>query len=318
MSMSTYTWSAWTTDSGPFDLQSTAAFESWADKKLLDFEAFKADPVVEIANHEAISESEFSELQTRIRQSNMALYAWQTPCPDESLSKQGVVGLGARFGLQRLDSNLHADADSLTSLKVCPDGDKARYIPYTSRPISWHCDGYYNAYEKRIRAMVLHCVRPSFSGGENTLYDPEILYLLLRRENPDHIRALMAPEAMAIPANDGPEGEIRPTTTGPVFTVDEDDGALHMRYSARKRNIIWAEDASTQAAVAATDALLKPGSPYILRHRMEAGQGLICNNVLHTRTGFEDSTEGATSEDQGRLMLRGRYFDRIRDTGERS
>jgi hypothetical protein len=33
--------------------------------------------------------------------------------------------------------------------------------------------------------------------------------------------------------------------------------------------------------------------------------GLICNNVLHTRSGFTDSPE------HRRLLYRGRYYDRL-------
>ena len=243
----------------------------------------------------------------------MVLYAWNTPRPDELASKRGVVALGRQFGLSRLDNNLHADADALTALSVSAGGDRARYIPYTNRSINWHCDGYYNAYEDQIRAMVLHCVRPASSGGQNALFDPEMAYLLLRQDSPDHIRALMAPDAMAIPANTDEGTEIRPLTRGPVFTVNQTDGTLHMRYSARKRNILWAEDAATQAAVSALEGVLADRSRFILRHQMEAGQGLLCNNVLHTRTAFEDS-----GRNPGRLMLRGRYLDRIQYPGERS
>ena len=39
---------------------------------------------------------------------------------------------------------------------------------------------------------------------------------------------------------------------------------------------------------------------------LQSGQGLICNNVLHTRSGFET--------DSPRLLYRARYFDRIADT----
>ena len=40
---------------------------------------------------------------------------------------------------------------------------------------------------------------------------------------------------------------------------------------------------------------------------MEPGQGLICNNVLHDRTGFALSTESG----RDRLLFRIRYADRI-------
>ncbi len=38
---------------------------------------------------------------------------------------------------------------------------------------------------------------------------------------------------------------------------------------------------------------------------LKAGQGIICNNVLHNRSGFTDS------ETQKRLMYRARYFEAV-------
>ena len=52
--------------------------------------------------------------------------------------------LGQQFGLERLDGNLRADEDSITSLRVKPEMQENHYIPYTNRPLNWHTDGYYN------------------------------------------------------------------------------------------------------------------------------------------------------------------------------
>jgi hypothetical protein len=41
-----------------------------------------------------------------------------------------------------------------------------------------------------VRGLILHCVQSAATGGENQLLDHEIAYILLRDENPDHIRAL--------------------------------------------------------------------------------------------------------------------------------
>ncbi|MCK7502176.1 MAG: TauD/TfdA family dioxygenase [Comamonadaceae bacterium] len=103
---------------------------------------------------------------------------------------------------------------------MADQGTRTAYIPYTTRPIKWHTDGYYNPPERQVRGMVLHCVRPAASGGENALMDHEIAYILLRDEDPGHIRALMAPDAMTIPAREE-EGEVaRGDQPGPVFSVD--------------------------------------------------------------------------------------------------
>jgi hypothetical protein len=102
-------------------------------------------------------------------------------------------------------------------------------------------------------------------------------------------------------------GIARDTETGPVFSTLP-GGQLHMRYTARTRSIAWKQDDATQAAVAAIEKLLARDLPWIFRHRMEAGMGLICNNVLHDRTGFVDTTG------QKRIMYRARYYDRISNT----
>ena len=71
------------------------------------------------------------------------------------------------------------------------------------------------------------------------------------------------------------------------------------------RSIVWKDDAVTQAAVKALADILA-NSEYILTARLRPGMGLICNNVLHTRSGFSDSPG------HRRLLYRGRYYDRLR------
>jgi len=83
-----------------------------------------------------------------------------------------------------------------------------------------------------------------------------------------------------------------------------DDGSLHMRYTHRKRNIRWRDDETTREAVAFLGSIMNADNPYYFEGTLDSGQGLICNNVLHTRTGFEENSR--------RLLYRGRYFDRIR------
>ena len=43
----------------------------------------------------------------------------------------------------------------------------------------------------------------------------------------------------------------------------------------------------------------------VCRARLQAGEGVISNNVLHNRTGFDDSAA------HKRLMYRARYYDHI-------
>jgi alpha-ketoglutarate-dependent taurine dioxygenase len=110
---------------------------------------------------------------------------------------------------------------------------------------------------------------------------------------------------MTIPARMDETGIARPEQSGPVFAIDPDEGFLTMRYTARTRSIVWKGDAVTQAAVR-TLADILAGSEYILNAHLAPGMGLICNNVLHTRSAFSDSPE------HRRLLYRGRYYDRLR------
>lgn len=280
------------------------AYENWREEKLRNYPRTVEDLVVEVANPKSLTFVEHAALLERCRKTNMAVYVG----PDLGQDKDIPRLMGKQFGLERLDANLMADEDDITTLTVAENGEKkGEFIPYTDRPIRWHTDGYYNPPGRWILGMMLHCAAPAAEGGINDLLDHEILYLLLRDENPDHIRALMQEDAMSIPPRMDENGIARDTETGPVFSTLP-GGQLHMRYTARTRSIAWKLDDATQAAVAAIEKLLAQDLPWIFRHRMEAGTGLICNNVLHDRTGFVDTAE------QKRIMYRARYYDRISNT----
>lgn len=284
----------------PFLFENDDAYRRWRAAKLADYPDRAEELLVEVADPAALSEAEYKALAARIRKTNMALYAG----PPTITSKDAVRALGVRFGLSRLDSNWLADDDGITSLTVNPDGPHPGYIPYTNRAINWHTDGYYNRPDRQIHGLMLHCVRPAAEGGENALWDPELAYLMLRDEDPEYVRALMRDDAMTIPPGTDSEGGERGASVGPVFSV-RPDGSLHMRYTARKRNIEWSPEPAVQAAVRRLAELLRD-PPFAYRARLEAGMGLICNNVLHDRSGFSDPAEG-----EGRLLFRARFFDRV-------
>ncbi len=289
----------------PFSLENDAAFRQWRERKLSDYPTQVAQIVVEVDDPRRLKESEFRAILACCRKTNMAVYAGKTGNdPDKAIPRL----LGARFGLTRLDNNMLADDDGLSSLTVQADDAHKQYIPYTNRPIKWHTDGYYNTPERQIWGLQLHCVQSSASGGENALLDHEIAYLLMRDENPEFIRALMQADAMTIPARVEEDGVARPDQSGPVFAVHPHSGNLHMRYTARTRSIVWKQDETTLAAVAFLEKLLDSDLPYIYRARLEPGMGLICNNVLHDRAGFTDDAA------HKRLLYRARYFDRIAGT----
>ncbi|HYG85554.1 MAG TPA: TauD/TfdA family dioxygenase [Azospirillum sp.] len=291
--------------SSPFALGDESTYRLWRDAKLSHYPLRSADLLVELRNPASPTAAERAALLDRCRHCNMALYAGPVLRED---ARAAMLALGECVGLRRLDANMLADDDGITPITVMGDGVRARYIPYTDRPLAWHTDGYYNTPDRTVRGLLLYLAQDAAEGGGNALLDPEIAYIVLRDEDPGLVAALMRADALTIPANAEPGMPPRPEVTGPVFTV-EADGTLHMRFSARTRNVVWRDDPVVARAVALLNALLTGDSPYVLRHRMAPGQGLLCNNVLHNRDGFRDSAE------KKRLLLRARYYDRVTATG---
>lgn len=260
---------------------------------------------VEIGGLVSMSAAERMEIAAKCERFNMAIYR----CRNEFADRDSVLAFASRFGLSHLDHHLCVNADGVSELSVAAEGVRSGYVPYSSRSLSWHTDGYYNDQSQQVRAVVLHCVQTAAAGGENALLDPDIAYILLRDEDPRFITALEHPQCMTIPANNNAVnkngvGEIRPAVCGPVFSRDA-AGAIHMRFSARKKNIQWRDDAITRSARDYLATMLADESGPVLRYRLRPGEGLISNNVLHNRTAFEDGPQ------HKRLLYRARFFDRI-------
>lgn len=288
----------------PFFLHDHDSYQRWREQKLQHAITDTAELIVEINDPHAPTPAERQALLSRCQRSNMVIYASARREDDEQMVRE----FGRQFGLESLDANWLADEQGITRITVCAnDGQRQAYIPYTNHAIKWHTDGYYNAPNRLIRGMVLHCVYSAGEGGgNNRLMDHEIAYLLLRDANPDFIHALMQPDAMTIPERTDEHGVARAAQAGPVFIVDPFSHALTMRYTARTRSIVWKNDALTRAAVAMLEQILVSDTPHIHHARLESGMGLLCNNVLHDRSAFTDSS------DHQRLLYRARYHDRIR------
>lgn len=292
---------------GAFDLDDDVSYRRWREWKLDTRPGDPRELLVDLPSLGAPARAAREAILDRCRRANMAIYACVGAAdPDEEGIRARLTEFAAAFGLVHLDRNLGADEDGLTALEVRDAQRGGDYVPYSSKGLSWHTDGYYNSADEQVRGMVLHCVRPAADGGVNALMDHEIAYIRLRDENPAWIAALMHPQAMTIPANRVRGKEIRPARTGPVFSVDPVNGALHMRYSARKVNVVWRDDPTTRDAVMRLERLFEAGED-VLHWRLEAGQGYIANNVLHNRTAFRDNQ----GPGRGRLVYRARYHDRI-------
>lgn len=288
-----------------FDLADETAYARWRDAKVSAYPERLEELVVEVNDPRRLTDAEHAALLERLRRANMAIYASRLGgCPDKDILRE----LGRQFGLQRLDYNMLADDDGITPLAVANNGERKTFIPYTNRPLRWHTDGYYNAPDRPIRAVLLHCVSPAAEGGVNGVVDHEMAYIWLRERNPEWIRALMAPHVMTIPPRLDEEGVARSRQSGPVFSTDSNSRTLHMRYTARTHSIEWTTDPETRGAVGALTELLAGASPWIFHGRLEAGMGILSNNVLHDRSAFTDHPS------QKRLLYRARYYDRIAGT----
>ena len=287
----------------PFDLDDDSTYQKWRDWKLENRAKDVSDFIVEIDDPRKLTQAQHDAILDRCKKYNMAVY----------ISKLGDMegtdiprGIGSAFGLENLDYNRGAESDAVTALTVQDDAYHGAYIPYTNKEIHWHTDGYYNRLDLQNHALLLHCVRPAMSGGESSGIDNELVYILMRDENPEYVRALMAEDTVLYPENVVDGVELRPNRIGPVWMVAA-DGHLHMRYTMRKRNVVWKDDPIIKDAVSWLKNLLNGDSEHIFRATLQSGWGLVSNNVLHDRSGFEDDEDPAKK----RLLYRARYFDRI-------
>lgn len=288
-------------DDSPFSLSSETAYRQWRAGKLA---AGAQQSAVTIAHPGELTADERRQLLSCVEAHNFALFR-VTDSVDDIEAALGAFGRG--LGLLGIDQNLCAEDSGVTAITVKPTDTDHIYIPYTNRPLGWHTDGYYNAGDQQIRAWLLYCAQPAAAGGDNELFDHEIAYIRLRDENPDWIRALMAADAFTIPNNVERGQQIRPDHSGPVFSISPLDGSLHMRYSARQRNVVWKDDSSTREAAAFLLDLFRHGDDHMFRYRLNANEGVVSNNILHRRDGFRDDPAGGAK----RLIYRARYFQRL-------
>ena len=108
---------------------------------------------------------------------------------------------------------------------------------------------------------------------------------------------------MHIPANNSHGVVLRTATNSPMFYFDH-FGDLHMRYSARQRNISWKQDAFVDKALNEITWLLSDNQ-FVKTLRLKDGMGILSRNVLHRREAFTDSQR------RHRLIYRARYTDSI-------
>lgn len=275
-----------------WDLAHTEAYRAWREQVLAE-SAMDFTPV-QLRDPARLSETEVDTLASRLYASGAVCYG-----TDRILEPRDILALGEQLGLVNLDHHQCAEPDGVAQLTARED-TAGRFIPYTRHRLRWHTDGYYQPDTQRIRSFILHCVQPALDGGVNRLFDPRLLYIVLRDEDPDLIRALAHSQAFTVPAHAEDGEERRAEFSGPVFSADGEH--LYMRYTERAIHIRWHPETETARLRIQELLEIQPQANHPLR--LDAGCGLIAHNVLHCRSAYTDSA------DHPRLLYRTRYTDR--------
>ena len=279
------------------------AASRWCDARREAYAAGGAVRWIEIGDPFRLRPTERDAVASRCARFNLALYRFARDRTDPG----ALSAFAHAMGLRRRDLTLGADRRGVASVQAARSPRGPEMIPFTSRALNWHTDGYYNAPDRSVRAVVMHCAAAAASGGETTLLDPDLVYVTMYEREPALVEALMHPGAMTIPEHEADGKLIRPARTGPVFRFLDDPPRLLTRYTMRTRSIRWRSASPTARAVAALEETIASLSTNHVQVRFEPGEGVICNNVLHRRSAFVDGAAGGSR----RRVLRIRSFDPV-------
>ena len=294
----------------PFAIGAQDAYQRWREQRLnylkISNSAQKAANSaehVDIGRLNAPTKSERAALLQRCARQNFALYACRSP-----VSAADVEAFGRCLGLTYADPGPFAKAEQSDVVRaVTYSNDKpgvaTDYIPFSRRALNWHTDGYSNQSQHRVRGLIMHCAQPASAGGSNRFMDPALAYIALRDADPGLVCALLEPDALTIPANIENGMELRSARSGAVFTYD--GSGLHMRYTIRERHVQWGASGRIREAAAWLRAFLESEHSPTVDVRFDAGEGIVCNNILHARDSYEDAPP------HERLVYRARYLDRV-------
>ncbi len=286
--------------SARFILHHGPGYRAWRAAKLRAHDAAAAVSPVEIRDPARLSPGELCRLRDALARDNLVFYA----CAGR-VGGAELRSLGRQLGLQRLDYHLCADPSGVATITDGGAQAAGEFIPYTPRALNWHTDGYYQPAERCVRAFMLHCVAKAQQGGANRFFDHELAYIALRDREPRWIEALSQRDVLTIPGHAVAPDAARPAVAGAVFSVC-DDGGLHMRYTARKRHVVWKDQSAVLEAIAFLHELLDDPSGFALRYTLQPGEGVVCANVLHSREAYHDDMPL-----RRRTLLRARYRDSL-------
>jgi len=268
----------------------------WRRWKLDSYRHGTEDCLIPVRRSGVFSKSDLTALHDVLRTNNFVFYDWSETVPEPGDQETTLYQLcrSLRLTVQVPDFENHDEilnhSSSDLQARLITDLENGRstnkYIPYTSRSLNWHTDGYYHRSADAVRSFVMHCLHPAQSGGENSFLCPEIAYIWLRDENPEWI-SLLSRCCFEIPANESGQVTQRATFHGAIFEGDYQD-ALLMRYTQRQRHIKWDDDQALDDARTFLADKLNNDRRYVVRIKLDSGQGVICNNVLHRRDAYQD------------------------------
>jgi alpha-ketoglutarate-dependent taurine dioxygenase len=270
-------------------------YKRWKDKKLESFTSNLDHLTVHISNPNSVSKPEKNKVISLIDSNSMAFFNIDNINYRDKLS---IKKFAFQIGLSDYELDSQSDDDGLTEITEHEHNNKiSEYIPYTTKELNWHTDGYYNTRDNSILSWLLFCDTPSKKGGVNTYLDHEISYILFN-ESSGKIKDLMLETACCIPENILTK---RKEVHNPVYMFDNEK--LHMKFSMRKKNIIW-NDACLEA-INILKSIINDSFEYHVTKKFTEGEGVITNNVIHKRTAFTNS------ENKNRLLYRLRSKRRV-------
>lgn len=253
-------------------------YKRWEDKKLNNFIYQPDKMMVEIAEAESLKKSEKTKIKDLLDQQNIVFYEFKSM---KGTTPSTLLSLSKQLGLEDFDYNPKSDKTGLTPITVQNDlNTDDEYVPYTTKALNWHTDGYYNHFDESIHSWLLHCDEPAKQGGENTFLDHEIAYILFNQQN-KNILSLMDNIAYTIPEN---KKTGRKSVDGYVFSFENKYKKLHMRFTMRENNIHWNENAVKEVDM--LKEIIKKSERYHVKYKLDYRQGVITNNILHNRSSF--------------------------------
>ena len=272
-----------------------AEYERWVEDKMSKFTNNLDDLFVEIANQSSVSKAEISKIKNILSQQNICFFELKNPNMVKKINIRDFVDAVGMKNFERCNTSDDLDISEISD-KQNQDAI-GEYVPYTNKALNWHTDGYYNPIQSPVLSWMLYCANPAIEGGVNKFLDHEIIYILLNQLTKE-IESLMDNRAYCIPKN---EGVGRPDEYGYVFNFIREK--LHMRFTMRMKNIIWKNEIIH--LVTLLRDIIKKSDNYQIIHKLQNGQGIFSNNVLHMRSSFTNN------RNENRLLLRMRAKNRI-------